>query len=590
MRKPSFALLLGLAWLLAVGQLLSQNWAAMAETFPDADDAMRLVQVRDFLAGQGWFDLHQTRLNPPFGYDSHWSRLIDAGLVALFVFFNLFVDQSRAELLMSATWPLLWLIPVIGSAAAVAWRLGGRQAALISLLLAAFAIPGFQQFRPGRIDHHNIHIALTLLAAAATGWSDRKRWCAYAAGAIAGLALAVGFEALAFHALFGACFALRYIVDRAAAAELRAYGTALAASTLAAFLFTVGPGHWGESVCDMIAINSAGAIVTAGIGLVGAATFASSSAWARFAACAASAAAALLVFTFFEPRCLAGPFGLIDPAIRTIWLDNVSEATPLSRIWQAGRITAIAMASFPLVALLALLALGRNSERRRDFGFLVAAAALLLSAIIMIGAVRAYSYAIWLGVPFVASALIAFVEWKIRRATSQAALVLVAQVVLALLVTPTAVTAGVIMAAHAIGVEGLLELDNPERQACVRKENYDWLARLPRGLIVVNALEWTPYLLAWTPHPVLAGPYHRMPAGMIASHQALAFPPAQARDVIRRVGVRYVVTCGSHGPEGLTDDEHAASLWKRLESGESVVWLERLPQSQAQAFTVYRVK
>ena len=33
----------------------------------DPDSTMRLVQVRDLLAGQGWFDLVQHRLAPPDG-------------------------------------------------------------------------------------------------------------------------------------------------------------------------------------------------------------------------------------------------------------------------------------------------------------------------------------------------------------------------------------------------------------------------------------------------------------------------------------------------------------------------------------------
>ena len=40
------------------------------------DDAMRLVQVRDWLAGQSWFDLTQYRLDPPSGVDMHWLSLI----------------------------------------------------------------------------------------------------------------------------------------------------------------------------------------------------------------------------------------------------------------------------------------------------------------------------------------------------------------------------------------------------------------------------------------------------------------------------------------------------------------------------------
>ena len=40
------------------------------------DDAMRLVQVRDWIGGQGWFDLFQHRLDPP-GASMHWSRVVD---------------------------------------------------------------------------------------------------------------------------------------------------------------------------------------------------------------------------------------------------------------------------------------------------------------------------------------------------------------------------------------------------------------------------------------------------------------------------------------------------------------------------------
>jgi hypothetical protein len=75
--QPNFALLLALAWLLAVLQLVAQHWATTADALLDTDDAMRLVQMRDFIAGQGWYDLHQGRINPPAGYNSHWSRLID---------------------------------------------------------------------------------------------------------------------------------------------------------------------------------------------------------------------------------------------------------------------------------------------------------------------------------------------------------------------------------------------------------------------------------------------------------------------------------------------------------------------------------
>ena len=41
---PNFALLLAAAWCLVALVLVAQNWAETARTFPDADDAMRLVE------------------------------------------------------------------------------------------------------------------------------------------------------------------------------------------------------------------------------------------------------------------------------------------------------------------------------------------------------------------------------------------------------------------------------------------------------------------------------------------------------------------------------------------------------------------
>ena len=40
-------------------------------------------QVRDWMAGQSWFDVVQHRLNPPLGVDMHWSRLVDAPIAAI---------------------------------------------------------------------------------------------------------------------------------------------------------------------------------------------------------------------------------------------------------------------------------------------------------------------------------------------------------------------------------------------------------------------------------------------------------------------------------------------------------------------------
>ena len=57
-----------LVWGLIMLLLLAVHWRAVpALHMADPDDALRLVQVRDLLAGQPWFDLHQYRISTPSG-------------------------------------------------------------------------------------------------------------------------------------------------------------------------------------------------------------------------------------------------------------------------------------------------------------------------------------------------------------------------------------------------------------------------------------------------------------------------------------------------------------------------------------------
>src|SRR4051812_30316307 len=128
-RQPSFALLFGLAWLLIVVQLLAHDWSDTARALGDTDDAMRLAQLRDWLSGQGWYDLNQARVAG--GYESHWSRLIDAGLAGTLWVFGWFFDPAIAERLMRVVWPLLRLRPATSRSSSNPRRTGGPRASLI---------------------------------------------------------------------------------------------------------------------------------------------------------------------------------------------------------------------------------------------------------------------------------------------------------------------------------------------------------------------------------------------------------------------------------------------------------------------------
>jgi hypothetical protein len=579
-RQPSFAVLAVIGWLLIAAQLFTQYWAATAGSLFDSDDAMRLVEVRSFLGGHGWFDLHEARIDPPNGYDSHWSRLIDAGLAGLFLLLRVAFNGETAERLMRATWPVLWILPTMLAAAAIAWRIAGRNAAIIVLAFAVIGMPAFQQFTPGRIDHHNVQIALSLLTLAATVWSDRLRFAPWAAGALTGLALAIGFESLPYLALCGGAVVARYVIDRFQWSAVCAYGLSLAGSTAALFLLSVSPDRWLRSACDAISINSALPVVVGGIALgYGAAWVRSENARWRVAVVATGAGLSALVFFLAEPRCLAGPYAMMDPTAKALWLDHVPEMESFLTAARQSPVFGAWMATFPLLALLSSLLLARDRVLRSDFGFLVSAAALLVAVALTVAMIRGFSYAIWLGMPLVAA-------WALRLFASPKLASLPARGLITCLLAPLTLSLAASMIAQAAARDGTPS----DGRSCFKIENYAVLAGLPPGNVATNILDYAPHVLALTPHSVMAAPYHRLSPAILAEYRAFTLSTDDAHRIFLAAHVNYLAICGSRGPVGLGEQELKVGLWGRLRAGSVPDWLELVPETRGQAFAIYRVK
>jgi hypothetical protein len=582
LRQPNFAALVALAWLLVALGLLLTEWQQTADTLFDTDDALRLAQLRDWLHGQGWFDLHQARMQPPEGYDTHWSRLIDAGLAGVLFLFGTFNDAATAERLMRACWPLLWLLPTIAGMAMITWRVAGREAATVALLLAVVGVPGYQQFTPGRIDHHNVQIALTLLTVAATVWADRIRWCAAVAGLLTGLALAVGFESVPYLAVCGGVFALRHVLDRGNSDDLLRYAGCLLPSAIAGFFLTIGPQHWLRHSCDSIAINTLAGVGCGAAGLALAGWLKPTDWQSRAAMVTGAAVLTAAALLLIEPACARGPFGLVDPAIYPIWLSDVREMQPLLSVLHKNPLSGAAIAAFPAVAVIAVLVLFKERAMRHHSGFLAAAAVFLVAVAVTLGAIRGFSYAIWLGMPLVgAMALRMFAALHLETWWARG--------FAALLITPMALSSGAIVIAHANGLSDHDPFDRPASKACTQTKSYAPLALLPPGIVATD-VSYGPFFLALTPHSVLAGPYHQISKGIIAAHRSLALSPDKARQVLEQNRVDYVAICGPRPPDGLAEPERARSLWGRLHAGVVPDWLEPVGAAAGQAFAVYKVR
>lgn len=134
-----------------------QNWGQ--------DDFLRLVQMRDWLAGQSWFDTTQYRIAPPEGVSVHWNRLVDAPLALVILLCAPLTGHAMAEQIAMTIVPLFTMLVMLVAIAYCCKTLFGRtKVAAYAMVLAVICIPIKMQMNPLRIDHHGWQIALCAIA------------------------------------------------------------------------------------------------------------------------------------------------------------------------------------------------------------------------------------------------------------------------------------------------------------------------------------------------------------------------------------------------------------------------------------------
>ncbi len=198
-------------------------------------------------------------------------------------------------------------------------------------------------------------------------------------------------------------------------------------------------------------------------------------------------------------------------------------------------------------------------------------------------AIRATPYAIWLGIPVMAAAVMT-VGRSVTAFSSGSAWRLAAGLLLSPFILGTAVTLALPADAFSRASSG----GEPSR-FCRLSANVRELAALPTGLIATDVFHGA-HILALTPHSVLAAPYHRDMEGTILAHRILAAPPDEARDIAHQAGVTYIALCGPRPPDGLSKQQRKRGLWAYLEAGVVPDWLDPVVSTIGHPFTVYRVQ
>ena len=167
--------------------------------FTDTDAYSRMVRVQDLLESGDWFDSSYRRVNPPLGLVSHWTRPMDAVILAETKLLTLFLDDETALHWAGVTiGPVLHLLSLFVVVLGTRPLFGNMYSTLCGLLFLVQP-PLVQSFIMGRPDHQSLQLLmalLTILLAAHILLRPFNRLLCYSLGATFALAVWTSVETI----------------------------------------------------------------------------------------------------------------------------------------------------------------------------------------------------------------------------------------------------------------------------------------------------------------------------------------------------------------------------------------------------------
>ena len=508
--------------------------------FADTDDAMRLVVVRDFLAGQNWYDLVQHRLDTPFGAEVHWSRFVDLPIATIIYVLTPVLGAGGATIGAAYVWPLTLLAALLAVSAGLARRLLGPVGVMPALVLPALSPAIFSEFVPGRIDHHNVEILLTLAIVWASVEALHRPRLAWLAGVLCATALAIATESLPAIAAAIMVFALLWVVDPRRSDQLRGFGLGFGLAAMAHLALTRPPSRWLEPACDMISSVYVGGALVVAIAFVAVTLLPTTrSPWFRLVVLGGLGALGLAGLLTLDPQCLAGPYGGVDLWLRQNWLTNIAEAKPWAVSVVDLPVFSLAVGLPVLFGLVVVcVRIVRFPQDREQW--LVLLAFMAFATAIMLLQVRGARLAVMPAIP--AAAWIIASAWE--RFERRRGLISTLRLILACLAFSGSGIVLVVAAVSAMkpGHAQAVAAAQADKLPCLLPSAFADLKALPPERIM-TPIDLGSHMLLETPHSVVAAPYHRNTDGLHDTFDFFNQPIERARAILERRGVGLVVTC-----------------------------------------------
>jgi hypothetical protein len=547
----------------------------------DTDDNMRMMQVRAWMHGQGWYDLRQHRMNPPTGASIHWSRLVDLPIAGLILGLRPFLGGAGAERWAVAIAPLLPYLLLLFSLALTARRLLGLAAYPLAFMTLFFAGSTNGMFMPERIDHHGWQLALLALSISAIADPKRVRG-GLVLGISTALSLAIGLEMLIYLAIAGIAMVLFWVDDPEERERLGAYAVSLGGGTAFAFLVFASNDNW-NAVCDALSpVWLSDALV--GSTLMFALAWVSPSDWKRRLGLAVVAGLIIAAFHALTwPNCLHRLEG-VSPEVDRLWLSHVKEARP---IYMHGWRIAMLVAAIPITGAIGwgLIIWWRWSDpdlRRRVIGAALpgVAASLLLLWQIRTGpaaqmmAIVGTSAIAWFMLPKLWNSQIAPV--RVLGAT-----------LIVLLAVGAAVPAVLNFIPEPKSTPRELQIGKANR-LCASMWGLRPIALQPRG-VVLTFVDLGPRLITVTHHDAIAGPYHRNGDQIEDLMNFWRGSPNQAHAIAAKYHANYVLSCPNSSTTTIFLSETPKGFYAQLERGQVPQWLTPVQLPKDSPFRMWKV-
>jgi len=555
---------------------------------PDNDDAMRLVEVRDFLAGQGWFDMMQYRLGLAGGTLMHWSRFIDLPIASLILFFRMFLSPEGAEAAALTVWPLMLVLPLMFFMGLAGRRIAGVEGMHFSLILTALFVLLSPRFVPGSIDHDNVQLGLVALTVAMlVDESYRPRNFAIAAIALA-IQLGIGAETTPFVAV--ACMSVACLwawKGEIFAPAAKAFALTLTIAVSAAFFSLVPPRLYSMVTCDNLSLGFYGITSAGCVGLLLSSIFASrlSRPW-RIAILAVNGAFVFAITVALAPQCLRNPLSDLDPMLVDFWLSRVTEAQSIISVANRQPDT---LGVFYATGLLAMLVCAfRILRGTRPSLHAMLMALIAINWVITLVQVRGTEFANLLAIPPLALMIAELRKNYMADPRNLRAILLYAGTLLASV--PAVWAVGGALASKGV-VNGLMvaaPVKAEETANCTSQQALRPIADLEPGVVAAASNLGAP-LLRFTPHRTLSGPYHRDPDGMMAELLIGLAEPQQAEALLHAAKVTIVAFCKGDPQVELVSERAPKGLYAQLSAGHVPAYLEPIAASAESDVQFFRV-